>query len=144
MVQRRLCMLQDVPTLSWSRTYFCPHHLARGAGELEASWRRGQPQSRQTWDTSPDSESSESIISALGRGELYFGWTPVSSLKEAWLIHANFHAVSHVRQVCECKCADDDQLGVCPAKLQPSTTLNVGEVLMAHLVGSYHVKLFTN
>ncbi len=39
-------------------TYFCPHRLVRGAGKLEANWRRGQPRSRQIWSPSPDCESS--------------------------------------------------------------------------------------
>ncbi len=32
-----LAMLQDVQTVKWPRTYFCPHCQARGAGELETS-----------------------------------------------------------------------------------------------------------
>ncbi len=54
----RLVMPQGVPTVNWSRTYFCPQRLARGAYELEASWRLGQPRSKQTWSSSPDHESS--------------------------------------------------------------------------------------
>ncbi len=42
----------------WSRKNFCPHRLVRDAGELEASWRRGQPRSRQALSPSPDHESS--------------------------------------------------------------------------------------
>ncbi len=53
-----LVMLQNIPTVNWSMTYFCPHRLGRGAGELEASWRLGQPRSKQTWSPSPDHESS--------------------------------------------------------------------------------------
>ncbi len=41
-----LVMLQDIPKVSWSRTFFWPHHFARGADELEASWSHGQPPSR--------------------------------------------------------------------------------------------------
>ncbi len=32
-----LVVLQDVPTVTCSRTYFCPHRLPRGAGGLEAN-----------------------------------------------------------------------------------------------------------
>ncbi len=32
-----LVTLQDVPKVSWSRTFSTPHRLARGADELEAS-----------------------------------------------------------------------------------------------------------
>ncbi len=60
-VQRRpagLVMLQDVPKVSWSRTYFCPNRLACGPGELEARWRRIQPRWRQIWNPPPDLKSS--------------------------------------------------------------------------------------
>ncbi len=49
-----LVVLQGVPKVSWSRTFPFPHRLARGAGELEASRRRGQSLSRKTWSPSPD------------------------------------------------------------------------------------------
>ncbi len=52
-----LVTLQHVQTENWSRTYFCPHRLARGAGKLEANEWRGQPQSKQTWSPSPNRES---------------------------------------------------------------------------------------
>ncbi len=52
-----LVLLQDVPNASWSRTFFCPHQLARGADKLETSWRRVQPNSGQNWNPSPDCES---------------------------------------------------------------------------------------
>ncbi len=47
--------------LVWScyrKTYFCPYHLGRGADELEASWKRGQPGSRQTGSPPPVREFS--------------------------------------------------------------------------------------
>ncbi len=53
-----LVMPQDVPKASWSRTFSYPHHLARGADELEDSWRHELPRSRQTWNRSPVRESS--------------------------------------------------------------------------------------
>ncbi len=68
-----LVMLQDIPTVNWSRTYFRPHRLARGAGEMQASWRHGQPRSRQTWSSSPDRDSS-----ATHDGERS-GWTSLVS-----------------------------------------------------------------
>ncbi len=43
---------------SWSRIFFCPHHLARGKDDLGVSWRRGQPQSRQTLNPSHNRKSS--------------------------------------------------------------------------------------
>ncbi len=53
-----LVMLQDLPAVGWSRTYFSQHHIVHGTGEVEASYRRGQPRPRQTWEPSPDRESS--------------------------------------------------------------------------------------
>ncbi len=49
---------QDVPKVSWSRTFYYPHRLARGADKLEASWRHGLPRPRPAWNRSPDRESS--------------------------------------------------------------------------------------
>ncbi len=43
-----LAMPQDVSKVSWSRAFSFPHRLARGADELEASWRHGLPRSRPT------------------------------------------------------------------------------------------------
>ncbi len=56
--------------------YHCEYvsRLACGANELEASWRRGQPRSRPTWNPSPDRASSATHV-----GERT-GWKCLASL----------------------------------------------------------------
>ncbi len=77
-----LVMLQDIRTVNWSRAYFCPHRLARGAGELETDWRRGQPRSRQTWSPSMDCEFSASHNwERIGWGLDRWAWS--ASLRDA-------------------------------------------------------------
>ncbi len=39
---------EDGQKVEWSRTYFCPHRLARGEGELQSNWKRRRLRSRQT------------------------------------------------------------------------------------------------
>ncbi len=51
-----LVTLQDVQKVNCTRIFFCPHHLARGTGGLEANCRRGQPRSRQIGSPSPEME----------------------------------------------------------------------------------------
>ncbi len=51
-------MLRVVPTVIWSRTYFCPHRLVHCADELGVSWSRWQPRSRSIKNLSPYRESS--------------------------------------------------------------------------------------
>ncbi len=53
-----LAMMRDVQKVNWSETSFCSRRLAHGASELEASWRLGQPRSRQTWNPSQGPKSS--------------------------------------------------------------------------------------
>ncbi len=69
-----LVMLQDAPTVNWSRIYFCTHRFARCASKLETNWRRGQPRSRQTRNPSPDREFS--LTHHRERTE----WAPLMSL----------------------------------------------------------------